>query len=46
MNKFGDFTVTVSAPGCAEARKDVTVDVTGRTQVDFNFAIFDTGESP
>jgi Tfp pilus assembly protein PilF len=31
---FGEFTVVVTAAGYEEARKDITVDVTGRTQVD------------
>lgn len=34
VTHFGEFTVVVSAPGYAEVRKDVAVDVTGRTQVD------------
>jgi Flp pilus assembly protein TadD len=34
VTRFGDYTVAVSASGYAEVRKDVTVDVTGRTQVD------------
>jgi len=34
VTSFGDFTVVVSAPGYAEAQKDVAVDITGRTQVD------------
>ncbi len=31
---LGEFTVVVSAPGYAEARKDVAVDTTGRARVD------------
>jgi len=31
---LGEFTVDVSAPGYAEAQKDVSVDTTGRVQVD------------
>jgi Flp pilus assembly protein TadD len=31
---LGEFTVVVSAPGYAEARQDVSVDTTGRAQVD------------
>lgn len=34
VNRLGDFTVVVSAPGYSEAQKDVSVQVTGRTQVD------------
>jgi Flp pilus assembly protein TadD len=34
VTRFGDYTVAVSASGYAEVRKDVTVDATGRTQVD------------
>ena len=34
VNRFGEFTVVVSAPGYAEAQKDVSVDIAGRTQVD------------
>lgn len=34
VTRFGDYTVAVSASGYAEVRKDVAVDVTGRTQVD------------
>jgi len=34
VTHFGDFTVVVSAAGYDEARKDITVDITGRTQVD------------
>jgi len=31
---LGDFTVVVTAPGYAEAQKDVSVDITGRVRVD------------
>lgn len=34
VNRLGEFTVIVSAPGYTEARKDVSVPVTGRTLVD------------
>jgi Flp pilus assembly protein TadD len=34
VTHFGEFTVVASAPGYPEVRKDVTVDVAGRTQVD------------
>lgn len=34
VTRFGDYTVVVSASGYAEVRKDVTVEVNGRTQVD------------
>jgi Flp pilus assembly protein TadD len=34
VTRLGDFTVVVSAARYAEAHKDVTVDITGRTQVD------------
>ena len=46
VNKFGNFTVVVSAPGCAEVQKDVTVDVTGRTQVDVDLLRSSTGGHP
>jgi tetratricopeptide (TPR) repeat protein len=46
VNKFGNFTVVVSAPGCAEVQKDVTVDVTGRTQVDVDLGRSSTGGHP
>ena len=34
VNTLGEFTVVVSAPGYAETQKDVSVDITGRTEVD------------
>ena len=34
VNSLGDFTVVVSAPGYAEAQKDISVHITGRTEVD------------
>lgn len=34
VTRFGDYTVAVSASGYAEVRKDVAVDVTGKTQID------------
>jgi Tfp pilus assembly protein PilF len=34
VTRFGEFTVVVSAPGYAETRKDLTVDASGRMQVD------------
>lgn len=34
VTRFGEFTVVVSAPGYAETRKDITVDASGRMQVD------------
>jgi Flp pilus assembly protein TadD len=34
VNSLGEFVVVVSAPGYAETQKDVSVDITGRTQVD------------
>lgn len=34
VNRFGEYTVVVTAPGYPEVRKDVSVDVNGRTQVD------------
>ena len=34
VTNLGEFTVVVSAPGYAESQKDVTVNITGRAQVD------------
>jgi Flp pilus assembly protein TadD len=34
VNTLGEFTVVVSAPGYAEAQKDVSVGITGRAEVD------------
>jgi Flp pilus assembly protein TadD len=34
VTRFGDYAIVVSAPGYDEARKDITVDVAGTTQVD------------
>lgn len=34
VNNLGEFTVTVEAPGYGRAQKEVSVDVSGRTQVD------------
>lgn len=34
VNSLGEFTVVVSAPGYAETQKDVSVGITGRTEVD------------
>jgi len=34
VTSFGEFTVVASAPGYAEAQKDVSVDTTGRARVD------------
>jgi Flp pilus assembly protein TadD len=45
VTKFGEFTAVVSAPGYAEAQKDVTV-VAGRTQVDVYLRRSSTGGSP
>ncbi len=42
---LGEFTVVVSAPGYAEARKDVSVDTTGRARVDVYLRLSLGGES-
>ena len=46
VTRFGNFTVVVSAPGYAEAQKDVTVDVAGRTQVDIYLRESSTAAGP
>jgi cytochrome c-type biogenesis protein CcmH/NrfG len=43
---LGEFTVLVSAPGYAEAQKDVPVDTTGRTQVDVYLRPVSGGGNP